>query len=280
MISVGAPFFGKESAAEVTRIPHLRAHLDNPGFVKWESFRGVESSRWLGAGFNRFLLRNRYEPASAHLAFPFHETGDGLWGDPVWAIGSLLVRSFSRTSWCGHITGVRGGGVLEDLPVREFALPSGDVRQIPLEAVFLRGRGDDFYGAGFLALQCGEDQDVAALMDAPTAHRPEQYSDARETEDSRHRAKLSYQLVAGRIARFVERELAQLGGLGAAEIQREIGAALKRLMGGATDDAVEVRLAESQERVGYHDLVIRVSPGHSIWPLPVALHMNVPLRRN
>ena len=149
MISVGASFFGQESAAEVTRIPHLRAHLDTPGFVKWDSFRGVESSRWLGAAFNRFLLRNSYEPASARLAFPFHETGDGLWGDPVWAIGSLLVRSFSRTGWCGHITGVRGGGVLEDLPVRDFALPSGDVRQIPLESVFLRGREDDFYGAGF-----------------------------------------------------------------------------------------------------------------------------------
>jgi type VI secretion system protein ImpC len=278
LVSVGARFFGFKSASDVTRIPHLRAHLDGPEFVKWESFRAVESSRWLGAGFNRFLLRNRYDSQSVRLPFAFQEVGDGLWGDPVWALGTLLARSFSRTGWCGHITGVRGGGALEDLPVREFELPSGDVRNIPLESVFLRGREDDFYQAGFLVLQCGEDQDLAALLDCPTVHRPEKYSDTRESQESRHRSRLCYQLVAGRLARFVEREIARLGGLSAAEIQRDLESSLRRFVPAA--DSVEVRLAESQERVGYYDLSIRVRPGSSIWPLAVSIDFNVPLRRN
>jgi type VI secretion system protein ImpC len=276
--SVTARFFGKESAAEVSRIPHLEAHLDAPEFVKWNSFREVESSRWIGVGFNRFLLRKKYDGQSARLAFSFEEKREGLWGNPVWAVGVLAGRSFSRTGWCGHISGVRGGGALEDLPLHDFELPSGDVRQIPLEMVFLRGREDDFYQAGFLALQCGEDQDLAALLDSPTAHRPEQYPDPRDSEHSRHRSRLSYQLVAARIARFVEQELSRAGGLGATEIQRQIERALLRFVSGA--EGVQVQLAESQERVGYYDLSIRIRPGASICPLPASIDFSIPLRRN
>ena len=44
---------------------------------------------------------------------------------------------------------------------------------------------DDFFVGGFMVLQSGENQDRAVLLRAPSAHRPETYSDARETEAGR-----------------------------------------------------------------------------------------------
>ncbi|HYK91732.1 MAG TPA: type VI secretion system contractile sheath large subunit [Acidobacteriota bacterium] len=274
--NVGPAFFSKSDLAEVLRIPLFRSYMESEPFVKWDSFRGTEASRWVAVGLNRFLLRNRYAEGGARTPFAFEEAGDGLWGSPAWAIGSLLVRSFSRSGWCGHITGMRGGGIIEDLPVRPFALAGGEVRQIPLEGTFRKSSEGDFYDAGFLALQCAGDQDVAVLLEAPMVHRPERYPDSRDTEYSRQRAKLVYQLVTGRIVRYVESLLAESRWQTPAEIQGGLASALERWIGSGS---VVVKLADSQERSGYFDLMIRIEPGASIWSLQVPVEMNIPLRK-
>ncbi len=279
--NVGAAFLGKADMAEVVRIPLLRTYLESEVFVKWDSFRATEAARWIAVGLNRFLLRNRYAEGSARTLFSFEEAGDGLWGGVAWAVGSLLVRSFVRTGWCGHITGVRGGGVIEDLPLRPVPIGSGEVRQIPLEAVFRKGGEDDFFEAGFLALQCAGDQDIAAVLDAPTVHRPERYPDIQDTRQSRQRAKLTYQLVAGRIARYVESLLAESGWQTPSDVQTGLAAALEHWIGRGSggDGSVVVRLVDSRERVGYFDLEIRIEPGASVWSLQVPVEMHIPVRK-
>ncbi len=279
--NVGTAFFGKADMAEVVRIPLLRTYLESEVFVKWDSFRATDAARWIAVGLNRFLLRNSYARGTARTPFPFEEAGDGLWGGVAWAVGSLLVRSFASTGWCGHITGVRGGGMIEDLPLRQVPVGPGEVRQIPLEAVFRKGGEDDFFEAGFLALQCAGDQDIAAVLDAPTVHRPERYPDPQDTRHSRQRAKLTYQLVAGRIARYVEGLLAESGWQTPSEVQMGLAASLERWIrrGSEGDGFVLVRLVDSRERMGYFDLEIRIEPGASVWSLQVPVEMHIPVRK-
>jgi type VI secretion system protein ImpC len=269
LASVGPSFFGKASAGEVARISNLRAHLEAPEYVKWRGLAEAEASRWVGLAFNRFLLRSGSDESGAR--------GEGLWGNPAWAVGALLARSFAATGWAGHITGVRGGGAIEDLPLAEHLLPSGDTTQIPLETIFLKDRQYDFFEAGFMVLQCGENQDAAILLQSPTAHRPEKYSDARETEISRWRATLTYQMVASRFVQHLAPLLSSLVTSGSpSEIQAWIERGLRRL---ANLDALEVRIQESKERPGFWDLHLRIRPGPAIWTLPVDIELELPIRR-
>ena len=284
LVNVGAAFFGKRDAVEVSRLPLLRSHLESPEFVKWAAFREAEASRWVGVGFNRFLLRKRYdESSSGRIPFRFKEQGVGLWGNTSWAIGSLLTRSFAQSGWCGHLTGMRGGGAIEDLLIHPYQLPSGEETEIPLETIFLKDREDDFFTAGFMVLQSGENQDRAVLLRAPCAHRPEIFSDASETESSRWRATLTYQMVAARFVHFLGPLLQRLLPLGnPSEIERGVDQGLRALMkstGGGDTSGVDVRLRKSEERPAFFDLQIHIRPGPLIWSLPTQIVLAIPVRK-
>ncbi len=283
LVNVGPAFFGKKDAVEVSRLPLLRSHLESPEFVKWAAFRESEASRWVGVGFNRFLLRKRYdESSSGKIPFRFKEQGAGVWGNASWAIGSLLTRSFAQSGWCGHFTGIRGGGAIEDLLIHSYQLPSGET-EIPLETMFLKDREDDFFAAGFMALQSGENQDRAVLLRAPCAHRPEIFSDPAATESSRWRATLTYQMVASRFVHFLGPLLQRLLPLGnPSEIERGVEQSLRTLMrssGGGDTVGVDVRLRESEERPAFLDLQINIRPGPSIWSLPAMIELVIPVRK-
>jgi type VI secretion system protein ImpC len=285
LVNVGSKFFGKKDAAEVSRIPLLRTFLDSPEFVKWAALRESEASRWVGVGFNRFLLRNRYEElSSGKMPFRFNEQGSGVWGNASWAIGTLLTRSYAQSGWCGHFTGARGGGLINDLLVHSYQLPSDEETQIPLETVFLRDREEDFFQAGFLVLQCGENQDKAVLLCAPSAHRPEVFSDSAETEASRWRATLTYQMVAARFVHYLGPLVERLLPLGnQSEIERSVERelrALMRLSGGGDTTGVDVRLLESEERPAFYELRINIRPGPAIWSLPAKIELAIPVPKS
>jgi len=284
LVNVGAAFFGKKDAVEASRIPLLRSHLESAAYVKWAGFREAEASRWVGVGFNRFLLRKRYDKLSpGSIPFPYSEKGADLWAAASWAIGSLLTRSFAQSGWCGHITGIRGGGAIEDLLLHSYRLPSAEDTEIPLETIFLKDREDDFCVAGFMVLQCGGNQDRAALLRAPAAHRPEAYSEAQETENSRWRATLTYQMVATRFAHFLSPLIQKLLPLGSpSEIERGVEQGLRAIMkssGGGDTAGAQVQLRDSEERPGYFDLLIHIRPGPGIWSLPVGINLKIPIRK-
>jgi type VI secretion system protein ImpC len=278
-VNVGSGFFGKMNSSEVSGIPLLHSFLESPEFVKWESFRQSESSRWVGVGFNRFLLRLGYEESSGMVPFRFREPGPGLWGNASWAIGMLVARSYAESSWCGHFTGVRGGGLIEDLLVRGYQLPSGGETQIPLETIFLKDREDDFFDAGFMVLQCAENQDKAVLLRAPSAHRAEIFSDAAETEASRWRVTLTYQLVAARFVHLLGPMIQRFRLHGnASEIEQGIRTLLTS-SGGSSDMAgVDVRLLENEARPAFCDLRVSIRPGPAVWSLPTKIELAMPLR--
>jgi hypothetical protein len=119
------------------------------------------------------------------------------------------------------------------------------------------------------------------LLQAPSVHIAEKYSDSQETEVSRWRASLIYQLVTSRIVRHLEALLARLDPACTPEemqqtVSEGLDSLLRRFGAGATP--VTARLSASQERSGYSDLHLRITPGPSIWPLPVDVDLNIPVR--
>lgn len=219
--SVAPAFFGLEAWAGARRMraPHLV--FDESQYAAWRSFQEREESRWLVLAANRVALRAAYgADGESARGFAYAEPpGAGLFGSPVWALGSLLARAFARTGQCVQLAGTRNG-LVPDLPL--VVVPEADA-PAPLEGVFGNERREDFERIGIAALQVYQ-RDIAFFGTLRTFHRPERYPDADASADAVQHAQLAYQLYASRLVRFLGRAVPELIGLPGAE---QVAGALK-----------------------------------------------------
>ena len=239
LCAVGASFFGLHTAQDITRYSLLGPLFERPEYTKWRAFHDNESARWLAATYNRFLLRPLYEADEmGGDGFAFTEQAEDdsayLWGNPVWAVGSLIARSVAETGWPTEITGPHAGRV-SDLAIRPHVPRSGAPINVPLEAYLPPQLTEEFHDFGFIPLHCRPNSDVAYVAQAPTLYRPPKYRLERAGSFLHH--SLPYQLLVGRLA---------------ASIMHQAGS----LMAGKTRPQVEATFA-----VWLQELIASVDPG-------------------
>jgi len=286
--SLGAPFFGLDTGARLSELPLLTTLLASPDYTKFDGLRSNPSSRWLALGYNRFLLRYPYgheglKVKSFDLKESAADEADYLWGNPVWALVSLMTRSFARLAWATEISGRRNEGMLENLPVRAVALPNGDTVNITVEALVPDRRLEEFDRSGIIPLLGDINTDVAYLLAAPSVHRPLHDSDPRKAEMNALMSSLPYQMYAGTIARFINRKFAELvSGGGAAEIEVRFARALAAFNttrdGAAESDLVNVRVSDSEMQPGQRVLVISVMSPRQVMHGRAGVNLALPLR--
>lgn len=266
--SVGAEFFSISKADDINSLPYLKEIFSKNEYVKWRGFREEESSRWVTLAFNRFLLRLPYGRDNRVKRFGFEEDKHRLlWGNPVWAIGSLISSSFARLGWGTEITGTRNG-LIENLPVREYTLKNGDKTFIPLETFLSMQLAGDIVDAGIAPLTCQVNFDSAMAITIPTTHIPETYGDRRAMEDSILRSTLPYQFLVAKIAHYIRLIYNQIiSGNSPEGIEEGFTKALVKFMsinGSLALDAVNVKVSPIQERMGYYDIALHIRPGREL----------------
>jgi type VI secretion system ImpC/EvpB family protein/type VI secretion system ImpB/VipA family protein len=280
LTAVGPAFLGMESIGEMSRLDAVGNIFDQTEYVKWRSFRQASASRWLVVLFNRLLLRLPYGPEQNRVKrFDFRELDRSfLWGSPIWGLASLLTASFAKHSWCSEITGARGGGVIEDLPLREIEQRGG---QFPLEALISEEHRIDLAASGILALTGRLNSDAVVIPAAPSVHLPERYPDPRETAQSAARAIFPYQLVAGRLSQVIGRVAGEIGeGKSPATIEKIFTEALMSYLSVSErvpSGAIEVQARESAERPDRYDVFITFRPDRAGLALsaPVGLSLSL-----
>jgi len=99
---IGPGFFHLSSWDELSRLPYLPHHLDEPSFAKWRSLIKNESCKWLGVTCNRFVLRGPYPAPGSRLSD--QKEGQALWSSPVWALAALMARSMAEFGWDTHFS--------------------------------------------------------------------------------------------------------------------------------------------------------------------------------
>lgn len=268
LVAAGPGFFGLDSGAAAGELPYVGGLLGQPQFAKWRALRDKEASRWLCIAFNRFLLRPPHgaeRRRSLGLSESVDRHEDYLWGDPVWAVASLIAASVARCGWPTEMTGAVDGRI-EGLDLYAADRGPGRPMQIPLAAAIPDRLAEDLAEAGITALTCRPERDSAYVMRAPTLHRPEVYGDTRATAASRAMARLPYQLLAARIAAKVARNRASLT---AGKGPEEIGWALERFLwelvaGTGAGAAVEVGVARDAARAGRPVAEIRLRTGAAV----------------
>lgn len=204
-------FFGKESVQDLPKIEDLHTYMERSEFLKWNSFRQTEDSRYVGLVLPRFLLRLPYgEDSQPVKEFNYEEgvTGDEhgkyLWGNASFAFAANMVRSYVDNGWCVQIRGPEAGGKVEDLPIHMFDVGKGKQMKIPTEILIPETREFEFAQEGFIPLSFYKNRNYACFFSANSAQKPEEYDDPTVTANMRINSRLPYIFLVSRIAHYLK----------------------------------------------------------------------------
>jgi type VI secretion system ImpC/EvpB family protein/type VI secretion system ImpB/VipA family protein len=243
VLNAGPGLLGRDDLGDVDRLDNHKALFEAPERAPWRSEAHRPASLWACLALNRVLGRLPYDTRSSRVREAQVEElpgGDAaaVWMRPAWAIGSLITRSFEKTGWPCRITGAKGGGIVENLPVREVGYGGSERVAIPTEVFFSTETQKALARLGLCALASQPNSDEAYLLTAATAYvtPPKRtYDDSTaEPENRLPQTPLGDQLFVARVVQF----LRALGGrIGADEdpaaVKQLLEAALYELFAGA-----------------------------------------------
>lgn len=244
--SVTPKFFGKAKASDLTKIEDLRNYMERSEFLRWNSFRSSEDSRYVGLTLPRFSLRLPYGPDTMPVKeFVYRENVAGadsskyLWGNASFAFASNMVRSFIENGWCVQIRGPESGGRVDDLPVHVFNAGRGTETKIPTEILIPETREFEFAGEGFIPLSFYKNRDYACFFSANSAQKPQEFDNKVVTANMRINSRLPYIFLISRIAHYLK--VIQRENIGSTKsrvaLQEELNRWIKRLVTEMNDPA-------------------------------------------
>ena len=164
----------------------------------------------------RVLVRVPFEDDNSRVdGFRFHEDVGNpdrsgyLWGNAVYAFGSVAIRAYRDSGWLADIRGVpedgRGGGQVEGLAVHSFATDKrGVATKSSTDAVISDQREKELGDLGFIPLCQCPDTNVSAFFGNQSIQQPRTYDRPEATANARLSAMLQYLLCVARFAHYIK----------------------------------------------------------------------------
>jgi type VI secretion system ImpC/EvpB family protein len=216
-VSAHPLLFGFESFAELERRVDLTRSMNPsnaPEYARWDKFRGIDEARFVGLVLPRVLMRRPWpvDPARRDR-FVFREDtsrpANFLWGNAVYALGTVLLRSYFDNGWLAAIRGVDpsggGGGVVDALPQDWMPTDAPDVvPRGPVEVQITDAREKELSALGFVPLCRMPGTPYAAFYSIASAQRPTSYDTHEAQASSRLSAMMHYILCASRFAHYLK----------------------------------------------------------------------------
>ncbi len=214
-ITAASPtFFGITNFTTLPHLKDIKAILEAPQYIKWQSFRESEDARYVGLTLPRFLLRLPYGPDTQPVkSFNYQEDVSGnhdhyLWGNSAFAFASRLTDSFAKYRWCANIIGPTSGGAVEDLPLHQFEAMGEIQTKIPTEVLISERREFELAEEGFIALTMRKGSDNAAFFSANSCQKPKVFPKTKEGREAETNYKLGLQLpymfIINRLAHYLK----------------------------------------------------------------------------
>lgn len=294
--AVGSKFFGVKDMDELALKSDVTPIFEQKEYLKWNTFRETEDSRYVGLTLPRFLLRAPYGSDTIPTkTFHFEEDASGethenyLWGNASFAFAANLTRSFAEHGWCVNIRGPKAGGLVEDLPVHFYEASGGTQAKIPTEILISDRREFELSELGFIPLAFYKSKDYACFFSANSIQKPAEYvgRDADyATANSRLSARLPYLFLVSRLAHYLK--VIQRENIGASkekdELQRELYEWINTLVTEMKDPGPELKarhpLSQAQIEVldiadnpGFYNVSMKVRPHFQIEGIDVNLSL-------
>lgn len=214
--SASPEIFGVDRFDQLERPMNISRSFEQLEFLKWRRLRELEDARFLGLVLPRILMRLPYshEDARPEL-FCFKEDVSGpdsskyLWGNAIYAFGSVAIRAFSQSAWLADIRGVtRGqdaGGLVTGLPIHRFGTREGGVsRKSSTDLVITDQRERDYTEQGFMPLCHCKDTGHSAFYTCFSMQKAKTYDSDIASVNARISTMLQYMLCVSRFAHYVK----------------------------------------------------------------------------
>lgn len=210
--SVDPVFFNLDSFEMIPRPRDLAKIFESPDFIKWNSFRAMEDSRYVALLLPRILMRLPYGPNTLPVAdFDFLEnvglgdTSKFCWGNPAYALAQRITDAFAKYQWTAAIRGVEGGGMVSGLPTYVFKTLEGDMTvKCPTEVAITDRREKELSDLGFMPLCYCKGSDYGVFFGAQTAQKPKRYNIDDANANASISARITYMLAASRFAHYIK----------------------------------------------------------------------------
>ncbi|MBQ8651379.1 MAG: type VI secretion system contractile sheath large subunit [Alphaproteobacteria bacterium] len=210
--AVSPLFFNLDTFEHMPYPRDLAKIFESPDYIKWNSFRDTEDSRYVSLLLPRILMRLPYGPTTLPVAeFNFTEnvgvgdTSKFCWGNPAYALGQRITSAFAKYNWTAAIRGVEGGGMVEGLPTYIFKTLDGDkVVKCPTEVAITDRREKELSDLGFIAACYRKGSDYAVFFGGQTTQKPKVYNLDDANANASISSRLSYMLVSSRFAHYIK----------------------------------------------------------------------------
>lgn len=215
LTSIGPGFLELESLSELEAPIDFSATFRSAKFDRWRALREKEDSRFLGLLLPRMLMREPYQDDTYRIdEFRFREAIDGdperyLWGNPVYAMGGVLIRAFDQSRWLANIQGVtRGedtGGIVTGLPVQSHGSDQVGVALKSSTEVLITDRQEkDLTELGFVPLCHCKGTPWSAFYSVPSIQTPKRYDRDVANANARLSASLQNMFCVSRFAHYIK----------------------------------------------------------------------------
>ncbi len=131
IVGCSPPLLGIDSFRELGVPIDLSSQFRQADYMRWQTFRDTEDSRFVGLLLPRVLMRVPYHDDGSRIdGFRYREDvsdprrEDYLWGTACFAFASVLINAYASSGWFTDIRGVRrdeiGCGLVVGLPIQSF----------------------------------------------------------------------------------------------------------------------------------------------------------------
>jgi len=185
-------------------------------YLKWNSFRTTEDSRFIGLTLPQVLMREPYRHDSYRSDhFNFNEdvsapdSSGYLWGNACYAFGATLIKSFSNNAWFtdirGSHEGVDRGGVVRHLPVPSFNTDSKGVALKYSTDVLVTDYAEKILSEfGFIPLCHSKDTKYGVFYGNQSIQGAQVYDTEIASINAKISAMLQYILCVSRFAHYIK----------------------------------------------------------------------------
>ncbi len=212
--AAGPKFFGVDSYSKLPDLNDLNSIFEMPQYAKWNGFRESEDSRYVGLTCPRFLLRLPYsETTTKAKKFDYTEDvseghNEFLWGNAAFAMAGRIHNSFAKYRWSANITGPKGGGAVEDLPIYNYEALGETQTKIPTEVLVSERREFELAEQGFIGLSMRKGSNNAAFFSANSCQKPKVFPNTPEGKAAETNYKLGGQLpylfIVSRLSHYIK----------------------------------------------------------------------------
>ena len=213
--SASASFFGADSFSDLGYYADLFNQFEQPEYIKWQSFRLMEESRFVGLTLPHILVRAPYtSDGKRHEDFRFKECienpeTDMLWGNAAFQFVSTIIRAYCDSGWFGQIRGIEPGkvtkGLVTGLAKDSFA---NDIYQKeakpPLDLLVTSKFEKQFSELGFIPASSVTNTEHIVFYSNASVQKAKNYDSNAATINARLSSMLQYILCVSRFAHYLK----------------------------------------------------------------------------